>query len=315
MHPQSDLAHWESSVHAICGNFSTHPQRHIPFLGSIQLSNLGGLEVAHIETNAHRVERDYKATQDDRYCFLILQTGGIMGFSACNGEELALKPGEIVLIDSSWRFNMLPQGLIQQTSVHLPRTLVQNLLPGKQPFHKLSSNGISTQMLRNMMQQLRYSNTHFGAADSEGMALQQALASLLQPALNLHEQAPSSLRALAEQHIVRLLQDHRLSPERLADEMHISRRTLYRLFESEGQSIAHRILTLRLDRCSAELEWPGNDALSITDIAFKWGFSDVSQFSRAFKRERGISPREYRQLSLQAANIAQDTSSHAPEFF
>tara|TARA_R110002126_G_scaffold80012_1_gene198423 strand:+ start:1033 stop:1590 length:558 start_codon:yes stop_codon:yes gene_type:complete len=172
---------------------------------------------------------------------------------------------------------------------------VQGLLPGKQPFYKLASNGISTQMLRNMVQQLRYSNTHFGAADTEGQALQQALAALLQPALNLQQPAPSSLRALAEQHIIRLLQDHQLSPERLADEMNISRRTLYRLFESEGSSISHHILLLRLDRCSAELECQEDYALSITDIAFKWGFSDVSQFSRAFKRQRGVSPREYRQ--------------------
>ncbi|WP_369857889.1 helix-turn-helix domain-containing protein [Candidatus Thalassolituus haligoni] len=176
---------------------------------------------------------------------------------------------------------------------------MQGLLPGKQPFYKLASNGISTQMLRNMVQQLGYSNTHFGAADPEeqgqGQALQQALAALLQPALNLQQPAPSSLRALAEQHIIRLLQDHQLSPERLADEMNISRRTLYRLFESEGSSISHHILLLRLDRCSAELECQEDSALSITDIAFKWGFSDVSQFSRAFKRQRGVSPREYRQ--------------------
>jgi len=38
----------------------------------------------------------------------------------------------------------------------------------------------------------------------------------------------------------------------------------------------------------------------VTEIAFRWGFKDSAHFSRAFKREFGISPSEVRRVALQA---------------
>ncbi|WP_221798153.1 transcriptional regulator FeaR [Oceanobacter mangrovi] len=293
MSERQDLSHWDSAVHNICGSFATRVHRDIPFVGDIRLHNHGGLEVAHIQTNAERVIRDKLACRDDRYCFLILQTDGTMGFAATNGDEMALKPGDIALIDSSFEFSMLPQGLIQQISVHLPRSMAQSVITGQQPFHKLAGSGISVQTLRSILQQLRFADSQFGASSLDACAIQQAIAALLPAAVQASRQDAVPLKLLAEQHIQRLLQDHRLSPEFLATEMGISRRTLYRLFEEDGESIAQRILHLRLQQASSELQ-QNESKLSITEIAYRWGFSDVSQFSRAFKREMGMSPRDYR---------------------
>jgi AraC-like DNA-binding protein len=35
--------------------------------------------------------------------------------------------------------------------------------------------------------------------------------------------------------------------------------------------------------------------LSISDIAFQWGFNNVSHFSRTFRAQFGIAPREWRE--------------------
>ena len=35
--------------------------------------------------------------------------------------------------------------------------------------------------------------------------------------------------------------------------------------------------------------------MSISDVAFRWGFNDAGHFSRAFKDQFGVTPREYRQ--------------------
>jgi AraC family transcriptional regulator, positive regulator of tynA and feaB len=299
MNNQHDIGLWENSVQQICGNFETRPHRDIPFVGNIRLANHSGLEVAHIETNAERVERGRKAAQDDRYCFLIMQTGGVMGFASDRGQTLSLKPGEMALIDSSRPFDMLPQGLVQQISVHLPRTLVSGHCHGRELFGKLSGQNISSQMLRHMLQQLCLSHTPDGAQTDtlQGQALQQALAVLLQAALQDPHNAVDSLiplRQQAEQQIQSRLSDYRLTPEFLADAMQVSRRTLYRAFQEDQESIAQRILRLRLERCAMELGCSDSTSLSVTEIAFKWGFSDISQFSRAFKRHNGVSPREFR---------------------
>ena len=42
----------------------------------------------------------------------------------------------------------------------------------------------------------------------------------------------------------------------------------------------------------------------MTEIAFQWGFAEVSQFSRSFKEHFGLSPREYRMRYAVARPVA-----------
>jgi AraC-like DNA-binding protein len=72
----------------------------------------------------------------------------------------------------------------------------------------------------------------------------------------------------------------------------MSLRVLHVLFEDTGESVAGLIRRERLARCWCDLERPSGGA--VTEIAFRWGFKDSAHFSRAFKREFGISPTEVR---------------------
>ena len=44
---------------------------------------------------------------------------------------------------------------------------------------------------------------------------------------------------------------------------------------------------------------PLHDELSISDICFRWGFNGSAHFSRAFRKEYGLSPREYRRQQVE----------------
>ncbi|WP_432697357.1 transcriptional regulator FeaR [Marinobacterium sp. YM272] len=293
----TDLHQWDHAVREICGDFTTTPNPSAPFIGQIKLKNLGGLGVAHIETNAQRVERRISDRQNDEHCFLILQTQGVMGFDNKHDSEFELHPGEMALMDSALAFDMIPRGLVRQISVHLSRDRLQQSLGRLASFGKISQSSLSGQLLHNMLLQLSFENAPFSASTPDGCALQEAITALLKPALENQDAdaAELPLRLLAERYIRRYLNDYRLSPEFLAREMNISKRKLYRAFEHNGESVARYILNLRLKQSRMDLIRTDQEPQTITDIAFKWGFSDVSQYSRAFKRQTGLSPSEYRQ--------------------
>jgi AraC-like DNA-binding protein len=93
--------------------------------------------------------------------------------------------------------------------------------------------------------------------------------------------------------IGRNLADPELSPGLVARELRISIRTLHAMFERSEESFGGYVRKQRLAQCAADL---GNkaDRRSISEIAWRWGFSDSAHFSRIFRNAYGLSPREFR---------------------
>ncbi|MHC2337461.1 helix-turn-helix domain-containing protein [Bradyrhizobium sp. USDA 4454] len=88
------------------------------------------------------------------------------------------------------------------------------------------------------------------------------------------------------------LGDFDLTPDRIAQQLRISRSALYRAFESVG-GVAGYILRKRLRAAHAELV--GSPDRQVQEIAYRHGFKLASDFTRAFRREFGVSPREMRE--------------------
>jgi AraC-like DNA-binding protein len=81
------------------------------------------------------------------------------------------------------------------------------------------------------------------------------------------------------------------SVQSIATQLHVSRRTLVRRLEQHGTSV--RSLTERHQRrCSIDLL--ADASLDVSEIADRLGYSEPSNFSRAFRRWFGKSPQEYR---------------------
>ena len=54
------------------------------------------------------------------------------------------------------------------------------------------------------------------------------------------------------------------------------------------------IQTRRLEHCRLALEDPLQSHRTLSEIAYGWGFSDMTHFSRRFKTTYGVLPSEYR---------------------
>ncbi len=93
--------------------------------------------------------------------------------------------------------------------------------------------------------------------------------------------------------------DEPLSREVLAAVAGFSVPHFHRLFTaSMGESIAAYIRWTRLERAGRKLRM---GAVDITQVALAAGYGSHAAFSKAFKQQFGLSPREFRQLDCRTA--------------
>lgn len=126
------------------------------------------------------------------------------------------------------------------------------------------------------------------------------VAAALAPSPETVETARPQIEGLQFARIKRLIREHlgaaTLGPAKLCALGGISRSALYRLFEPVG-GVAHYIQRVRLAEAHRLLMDP--DARhGIAEIAEATGFFEPSTFSRAFRREYGMAPRDLRLAML-----------------
>ncbi len=95
------------------------------------------------------------------------------------------------------------------------------------------------------------------------------------------------------------ISDPSLRPADAAAAAGISVRYANALLAEENSSVQRYILRRRLEHCRRAIEDPLQSHRMIGEIAFSWGFSDLSHFSRRFRAEFGMTPGELRRSRQQ----------------
>lgn len=103
--------------------------------------------------------------------------------------------------------------------------------------------------------------------------------------------------------ISRQMSTERIDADTLARKCHMSRQTLYRRLRKEGVSFHELVEEIRRDKA---LRYVASDRYALGEIAFLLGFSELSAFSRAFKRWTGLPPAHYRAQHLTHQEDADD---------
>jgi AraC-like DNA-binding protein len=125
-----------------------------------------------------------------------------------------------------------------------------------------------------------------GASDSARRALEQHLEQSLATRNDLVGRAKKALSTL--------LANGKADAESLAQKLAMSTRSLQRKLADHGTSFTDLLDEARRELSMSHLSKP---EVSVTEVAFILGFSDLSAFSRAFRRWTGKSPIEYRRAS------------------
>ncbi|MET3794246.1 helix-turn-helix domain-containing protein [Aquamicrobium terrae] len=97
--------------------------------------------------------------------------------------------------------------------------------------------------------------------------------------------------------IMEKLNDRDLTPDKLCRAAGVSRSHLYRIFEPAG-GVSNYIRRKRLLKTRDALA-DSADRRTISNIAEEWGFTNASTYSRMFRAEFGLSPKEARELGWQ----------------
>lgn len=295
---------WEESLRQVCGDYTTIWDETTPFFGETELRAIDGLAIAHIASNAHAITRSraQASISDDGGLCLIGCVSGLARMVQ-QRQEFLVKTGDLALIDSGLPSEFTLASPCRFLSLGIPRRMLASRVGSRNlgPPLRIAGQGIGN-VLMSLLISTYDQAAQLGEADARAaeesllLIVQRALCPQTDPAY-MTDRSDAELYSV-QQLILTMLADPRLSPNLIARRYRTSTRRLHRLFESAGLSLGAWVRRARLERCRRDLANPHLADQCITSIAFKWGFNEASHFSRAFRDEFGLPPKEFRRQAL-----------------
>ncbi|MCR8102861.1 AraC family transcriptional regulator, partial [Pseudomonas aeruginosa] len=221
------------------------------------------------------------------------------------GQEHALAPGELLLINPDDPVDLTYSADCEKFIVKLPCALLEAICAEQRWSHP--ARGVRFLEHRYRLDQLEgfvgllalvcreaESGERLARVDSH---FEQILGSKLLTLLktNVSREDPGDAQvvfARLDAYIRRHLQSE-IEVAALAEQAHMSTRSLYALFERQlGESPRQYIRRLRLERIRACLEDPGCRVRNLTELALDFGFAHLGRFAEQYRRQFGELPSE-----------------------
>ena len=266
---------------------------------SARHSDAGRLSlIVAAQQSVQRRYREPRTAYEDVF-FVVLMNHGTQAMEQ-DGRAVLLEQGDIAMYDATRPHRLAFSGEWSEVVLSVPRALLQTQvartelctarkLPSTSPLGCMLADSI-----RSWMSQ--FSRLH---EDTMPVLMRHASA-LLGLAFAAEGFVPSGTKSrLAALERIKSFVKHHLSNPSLgsqfvAEGTGLSPRYINRLFESEATSLMRYVLEARLAQCRLELEDPRFAALGITEVAMRWGFNNLSHFSRTFHERYGMSPSAWR---------------------
>lgn len=233
------------------------------------------------------------------------------------GHEVELKAGDVFFFDFS-RTCKIRVPDYRSLSIILPRALLAPLVPDIDGLHGriLPRSSPLNAVLANHLQTLFAQAPAFGIRDARTAA--RGTAALIAALANAgtkgsgsaHRNASVTSLVALRRTIDANLANSDLDPGFLCQHLGMSRATLYRLFEPLG-GVRRYIQQRRLTRAYQAITDPERTGDRIGAIATRYGFSNDSVFSRAFREAFGMSPTDLRASSRGGTSAAFDHSKES----
>lgn len=275
-----------------------------PFFGEVRQNKISTIDVSTVNASPQHVlrTRSLVSRSSEDYFIVPIQTCG-RSRAVQDGRCAELETGDFAIVDSTRPYELhYPEGLHLMT-LKVPRTLLMAHTPNAEQLTAMCIPGGrgAGRLLFDVVSALLVNVGELETVAHD--AVSTSIVELLGAGLRtLRRTPPAPPNALSRYHLERVLaharrhlHDPGLSVQSTAAALQMSVSTLYRVFESQQQTLSEWIWCQRLDHCRRDLSDPELRHLAITQIAYRWGFSDSAHFSRAFKQAFGLRPRDFRQ--------------------
>ena len=296
-----------------CKNLVDHdslPECRVAFDAQIEMGYLGNLELVLFHNSPMQVSHTARHIAHARsdHVLVCRQVAGVI-FLEQDTREIALEAGDVALLDPllayEGKFSADSKTLVlkvprRELEARVGKTrdmVARSIKPVRVEDGLMSSlsamlpslagkmNSISEEMVGNhALDLIAVSLAKTMEADRPRVSCAKALVLL-------------NVRSVIEAR----LQDSSLGAQAVADAVGVSVRYANAVLADHDTSIMRLIQARRLARCQHALADPNQAHRTVSEIAYGWGFSDMTHFGRRFKKAYGILPSEYQILARQAA--------------
>ncbi|MDB6046784.1 MAG: hypothetical protein JWM63_5335 [Gammaproteobacteria bacterium] len=306
VHPRDRFDCWHSVA---CQNLVEHdsnPQCRHTFRAELRYGALAETGLVLFESSAmtvaHTARHLARANADE--LFICRQMAGQLALEQEN-REVQLEPGDITLLDPrlpyAGRFSA-GSGLLV---LKIPRRLLEARVG--------TTRELTLRSIKPVSADNRLTSTFLAMLPTHAVGLSAAIQEIVQQQLLDLVAVPlaratgdtrpraSAARALVRMKVCAAITAHLADPAvdagRIASAAGVSVRYANAVLAESGTSITRLLRTRRLAWCRQLLEDPSQSHRTVTEIAYSWGFSDMTHFARKFRAAFGCLPSEYRKLA------------------
>lgn len=263
------------------------------------------LQLSVIRSSGITIERQPHTSplnSQDAYFAVILLDGAYQ--LEQGGREVFLQPGDMTIYDATRPHRIYCPKNFSKLIVSIPRATLRNRLAGVESCTAMRIPGntglgeVASSFVRSVSSNIEQLATRdFSALSVQSLDLiTRAITSVRPSNYQLSRSRSTSLTSI-KAYIELKLSDSSLNAGAIACGVGLSSRYINELFKDEDTSLMRYIWQRRVEKCRNDFQENHLIRQRISDIAYRWGFNDISHFSRFFKQQFGCSPREYRKYN------------------
>jgi AraC-like DNA-binding protein len=300
------MAAWHDLYSSRMSRVEFTPGDHHNFDAELNIGRLGPVTLAKLSVDGCTIEQTRRhLRQSTRLYSFILQAKGSSVFHQL-GREAPLSEGDFVLCDTGMPHHFHTGKPSITIMVRVLPEVLREYLPTIEQFcgvHLGRAVGV-TSTVAAMVRSLSDSMDFGSCPDYEGRVAHHLLEMIsisYAMGFNSSHSPTSATVGRRRTDVIHYIENHLRNPsltvESIASGVHLSPRYLRAIFSDSGEKMSAYIRRRRLEECAKKIRDPAWRGHTLTEIAFSSGFNSAAHFTRCFRDQFNMSPRQYRRNS------------------